>query len=58
MKKKYRDIAFIAAYDSATFLDKLQKNIDEFQKQGYEVEVQYSPTNGQLSALIMSYEKE
>lgn len=56
--KKYRDIACIAAYDSATFLDKLQKNIDEFQKQGYEVEIHYGPTSAQLTALIMSYEKE
>lgn len=54
--KKYRDIAFVAAHDSATFLDKLQKNIDEFQKQGYEVEVQYASAGGQLTALIMSYE--
>lgn len=56
--KKYRNIAFVAAYDSGTFLDKLQKEIDESQKQGYEVEVQYAPTGGQLTALIMSYEKE
>lgn len=56
--KKYRDIACIAAYDSETFLNKLEKNIDEFQKQGYEVEVHYAPTPGQLTALIMSYKKE
>jgi len=56
--KKYRDIAFVAAFDSATFLDKLQQNIDEFQRQGYEVEVQYAPAGAQLAALIMSYEKE
>ena len=56
--KKYRDIAFVTGYDSGMFLDKLQKNIDEFQKQGYEVEVQYNPTNGQLTELVMSYVKE
>ena len=56
--KKYRDIAFIAAYDSKILLDKLNHTIDEFQKDGYEVEVQYAPTNGQLTALIMSYKKE
>lgn len=56
--KKYRDIAFVAAYNSETLLDKLNNTIDEFQKQGYEVEVQYTPANGQLTALIMSYEEE
>ena len=56
--KKYRDIAFITAYDSTTLLEKLNHTIDEFQKQGYEVEVHYAPTPGQLTALIMSYKKE
>lgn len=56
--KKYRDIALVAAYNSETLLDKLNHTIDEFQKQGYEVEVQYAPTSAQLTALVMSYEKE
>ena len=56
--KKYRDIAFVAAFDSKTLLDKLNHTINEFQKQGYEVEVQYEPTGGQLTALVMSYVKE
>ena len=55
--KNYKEIAFIAAYDSETLLDKLNHTIDEFQKQGCEVEVHYAPTNGQLTALIISYEK-
>ena len=56
--KKYRDIAFITAFDSETFLDKLNHTIDEFQKQEYEVEIQYAPTGGQLTALVISSEKE
>lgn len=56
--KKYRDIAFCAAFDSDMFLDKLNKIIDNFQKQGYEVEVQYTPAGGQLTALIFSYVNE
>lgn len=53
--KKYRDIAFCTAFNSGIFLDKLNKTIDDFQKQGLEVEVQYSPTSGQLTALVFSY---
>lgn len=56
--KKYRDIAMCVAYDSGMFLDKLNKTIDDFQKQGYEVEIHYAPTNGQLTALVFSYIKE
>lgn len=56
--KQYRDIAMCVAYDSDTFLNKLNKTIDDFQKQGYEVEIQYAPANGQLTALVFSYIKE
>lgn len=56
--KKYRAIAFVTAFDSGTLLDRLQKEINEFQEQGYGVEVQYAPAGGQLAALIMSYEEE
>ena len=56
--KKYRDIAFCASFDSETFLDKMNKTINDFQQQGYEVEVHYAPTSGQLTALIFSYINE
>ena len=56
--KQYRDIAMCVGYNSETFLDKLNKTIDDFQKQGCEVEVHYAPTNGQLTALVFSYKKE
>ena len=56
--KKYRDIAFCASFESEIFLDKMNKTIDNFQKQGYEVEVHYTPAGGQLTALIFSYINE
>lgn len=55
--KSYRDIAIVAASDSGTFVSKLNATIEKMQKQGYVVEVQYSPTNSQLTALVLSYKE-
>ena len=55
--KQYKDIAIIAEYDSGRFLDKLNITIDKMQKQGYVVDIQYAPTNSQLTALVLSYKE-
>ena len=56
--KQYRDIAIVTEYDSGKFLNKLNITIDKMEKQGYAVDIQYAPTNNQLTALVLSYEEE
>lgn len=53
--KKYISAHIVAAYDSGTFLEKLNEVIAHFQDSNLEVEIQYSTTNSQLTALVSAY---
>ena len=55
--KKYISAHSVAAYDSGLFLEKLNEVIAHFQDSGLEVEIQYSTTNAQLTALVSAYEE-
>ena len=55
--KKYISAHIVAAFDSGTFLEKLNEVIAHFQDSGLEVEIQYSTTNTQLTALVSAYEE-
>ena len=55
--KKYISAHIIAAYDSEVFLVQLNEVISHFQDSGLEVEIQYSTTNTQLTALVSAYEE-
>ena len=57
MKKRYVSAHVVAAFDSGTFLEKLNEVIAHFQDSGLEVEIQYSTTNAQLTALVSAYEE-
>lgn len=53
--KKYVSLHVVAASNSATFLDKLNEAVGHFQDSGLEVEIQYSTTPAQLTALVCAY---
>ena len=53
--KKYVSLHVVAASNSATFLDKLNEAVGHFQDSGLEVEIQYSTTPTQLTALVCAY---
>lgn len=53
--RKYVSAHIVAAYDSAVFLEKLNEVIAHFQESGLGVEIQYSATNSQLTALVSAY---
>ena len=55
--KKYVSAHIVAAFDSKIFLEKLNEVIAHFQDSGLEVEIQYSATNTQLTALVSAYEE-
>lgn len=55
--KKYISAHIVAAFDSGTFLEKLNEVITHFQDSGLEVEIQYSTTNVQLTALVSAYKE-
>ena len=53
--KKYVSAHVVAAYDSNVFLNKLNEVITHFQDSNLGVEIQYSATNSQLTALVSAY---
>ena len=55
--KKYISAHIVVASDSGRFLAKLNEVITHFQDSGLEVEIQYSATNAQLTALVSAYEE-
>ena len=53
--KKFVSAHVVASFDSGEFLKKLSEVIDYFQNDNLIVEVQYSATSNQLTALVMAY---
>lgn len=53
--RKYVSAHIVAAYNSTVFLAKLNEAITHFQESGLLVEIQYSATNSQLTALVSAY---
>lgn len=56
--KKYVSAHIVAASDSAVFLHKLDEVISHFQDAGLEVDIQYSATPAQLTALVSAYKED
>ena len=56
--KKYQHLYLIGDNNPDAFLDQLNESIINFQKQGYEVEVQYSAVAHTMTALLLMYTNE
>ena len=56
--KKYVSAYIVAAYDSTVFLEKLNEVIAHLQESGLCVEIQYSTTDTQLTALVSAYTED
>ena len=58
IRKLYENMHLISEKSSEDFLEKLSKVIDDYQLDGYQVEVQYALNNCLLSALVLAYKEE
>ena len=54
--KKYVKASVITSDTSEEFLRHLSKEVNDLQESGLQVEVQYHPTESQMTALILGYE--
>lgn len=57
MKKKYEELSHISHNDGNAFADLVSQRIDQYQKKGCQVEVQYQHSFSHFSALILGYKE-
>ena len=58
IRKFYEDMHLVCGKSSEDFMKKLSKAIDDYQLDGYQVEVQYALNNNLLTALILAYKEK
>lgn len=58
MKKTYEKINFTSDKNTVEFTKKLSKVIEDYQKDGYQVDVQYGMNNMVVTALVLAYREE
>lgn len=58
MKKTYEKINFTSDENSVEFIKKLSKVIENYQNDGYQVDVQYGMSNAVITALVLAYREE
>lgn len=54
--KKYVRAGVITSGTSEEFLERLSEEVNDLQECGLQVEIQYHPTQKQMTALILGYE--
>lgn len=58
MKKTYEKINFTSDENSVEFTKKLSKVIENYQNDGYQVDIQYGMNNTVITALVLAYREE
>ena len=58
IRKLYEDMHFVCGKSSEEFMKNLSKAIDDYQLDGYQVEVHYALNDSLLTALVLAYKKK
>lgn len=58
MKRTYEKMNFTSDISSVEFTKKLSKVIEDYQNDGYQVDIHYGINNTVVTALILAYREE